>query len=92
MNSCQRGDDEPVGFLGADGHAQRIRQLVAADAAQDQSARGEERVGVRRGLAFVSGKWISRKLATLGVTFSPSLSNLLGQPGEPFFVVRARSF
>ena len=41
----QRRDHQPVGFLGADGHAQRIRQAVAGDAAQDEAAL---RSGTRR--------------------------------------------
>ena len=34
----QRLDHQPVGLLGADAHAQGVRQPVGADLAQDQAA------------------------------------------------------
>src|SRR6478735_720298 len=46
---AQGGDDEPVGFLVADGEAQAVRQAVRIDTAQDQAARRQERVRVLRG-------------------------------------------
>ena len=52
----ERRDHEPVRLLGADGHAQRVRQLVGADLAQDQAARGEEGVGLLGGAALGLGK------------------------------------
>ena len=51
MNSRQRRHHEPVRLLGADAHAQRVRQAVARDLAQDQAARGESLVGIGRGFA-----------------------------------------
>src|SRR5258708_38533501 len=40
----QRRDDLAIGLFAADGHAQRMRQAVGADLAQDQAAGGEELV------------------------------------------------
>ena len=48
----QRRDHEPVRLLAADGHAQRIRQLVGLDPAQDEAALGEEGVGLLGGAAL----------------------------------------
>src|SRR5262245_5709866 len=52
----KRRDDQPIGFLGADAHAQRVGQLVGTDLAQDQAARGEECVGILGGAALGGGK------------------------------------
>src|SRR5271167_919778 len=49
----QRRDHEAIGLLGADAHAQRIRQAISADLAQDQAAGGEELVRLGRGRAGV---------------------------------------
>ena len=87
---AQALDDEAVGLLGADGHAQRVRQAVIVQRPQHQAAPGEERIGVCRGLAFLGGKWIRTKFATLGVTFRPSFVDLLRQPVAPFLGVRLR--
>src|SRR5580693_5928368 len=48
----QRGDHKPVRFFGADAHSQRIRELVAADLTQNESARGEKRIGVLGGASL----------------------------------------
>src|SRR5262249_44968708 len=45
----ERLHHQPVGFLGADAHAQGMRQLVGADLTQDEAARGEEGVGILGG-------------------------------------------
>ena len=49
---AQAVDHEAVGLLGADGHAQRVRQAVIVQRAQHEAALGQERVGVGRGLAL----------------------------------------
>src|SRR5262245_60773287 len=49
----ERFDHEAIGFLGADGHAQRMRQLVVLQRPQDQSALGEERIRIVGRLACV---------------------------------------
>ena len=43
MNSASASTTSRFGLLGADRHAQRIRQLVGRDAAQDQAAAGRGR-------------------------------------------------
>ena len=48
----ERGDDETVRFFGADGHAQRIRQLIGGGLPQNEPARGEKGVRVLGGAAF----------------------------------------
>src|SRR5690242_13827134 len=52
----QRLEGEAVRLLGADAHAQRVRQPVAGDLAQDQPARSEELVRVLRGPALLGRK------------------------------------
>ena len=46
--ASQRLDDEAVGLFGADCQAQRIRQAVALDPAQDQPGAGQRGVGMYR--------------------------------------------
>ncbi len=82
--SASAVDHQAVRLLGADRHAQRIRQ-----AGRRRPAAGSGRAwsGTRRRPPrcgpWSSGKWISMKLAMLGVTSSPSLRDLFGQPGQP---------
>ena len=73
MKSRKALDHEAVGLLGADGHAQRVRQAVILQRAQHEAALGQERIGLGRGPALFGGKWIRTKFATLGVTLRPSL-------------------
>ena len=85
----QRRNDGAVVVLGADGHAQAVGQAVGRHAAQDDAARLQELVGRGRVLAFLSsGKWMSTKLPTLGVTFSPSFSISAVTQGSQLLVVR----
>ena len=57
MKSASACDHEPVGLLAADGHAQRVRQLVGADLRAGSSPRlREERVGLLGGAALGLGK------------------------------------
>src|SRR5260370_41376590 len=48
----QRLDHQVVGLLAADRHAQAMRQVIGGDAAQDEAALGEERVGLLGGAAL----------------------------------------
>ena len=92
MNSASDCDDEPVRLLGADGHAQRVGELVGADLAQDQAARGEKGVGLLGRAALLLGKVDQHEVGDARRHFEPELADLLGQPGEPARVVlRARS-
>ena len=52
----ERLDHEPVGLLAADRHAQRVRQLVGADLAQDEAALRQEGVGLGGGAALGVGE------------------------------------
>ena len=44
----ERRDDRLIGLLRADGEAQELAHAIGADGAQNESARGEEAVRVRR--------------------------------------------
>ena len=87
----QRGDHEPVRFFGADTHSQRIRQLVAADLTQNESARGEERVGVLGGTSLRVREMDEQEIGDARGHLEPELFEFLRQPGEPAIVVLTRA-
>src|SRR5208282_5198746 len=87
----ERRDDETVCFFGADAHAQRVRQLIGADRAQDEAARHEEGVRILGGAARRLRKVDQHKIGDAGRHLQPELSDLLRQPAEPVRVVRARA-
>src|SRR5271169_1573909 len=86
-----RGDDETIGLFGADGHPQRIRQLVRADMTQDQPARHEEGVGFPGGTALRLRKMNKQKISDARGHFETELFELLRQPAEPARVVFPRA-
>src|SRR5215213_6052397 len=85
----ERLDGQPVGFLGADAHAQRVRQMIGADRAQHTASRGEQRVGLLRGLPLRLGKVDQDEIADTRRDLEAKLADLLRQPTEPFLVVLA---
>src|SRR5262249_22135765 len=87
----ERGHDQAVRLLSADAHAQRVRQLVGADLAQDQSARSEERVRLLGGAALRVWEVDQHKIGDARRHLEPELFNLLRQPGEPVRIVLARA-
>src|SRR5208282_4389400 len=52
----ERSDDKPIGLLRADGHAQRVWELVDADVTQHEPACGEESVSLLGRTSFGFGK------------------------------------
>ncbi len=87
----ERGHDLAVLVLGADREAQRARQSIAPDAAQDDAARSSGSRRRRRRRVFGSvGKWMRMKLATLGVTLRPSFSISAVSQAQPLLVVQRR--
>ena len=89
--SRRGGDDEPVRLLVADGEAQAH---PAGRKHRHGAGSGRGSAGTRprpsRVLPASFGKWISRKLPTLGVTLRPKRLDLAREPGEPFLVVARR--
>ena len=69
---AQAVDHEAIGLLGADGHAQRVRQPVIAQPPQHQAALGQEGIGIGRSLALLEWEMDQDEIATLGVTLRPS--------------------
>ena len=65
-------DDEAVGLLGADGHAQRMRQAVIVESAQHEAALREEHIRLRRGflylVAVIGGVLLLGVVCVYGVT------------------------
>ena len=87
MKSREAADDQAVGFLGADGHAQRVGQAVGGDPAQQQPARGEEGVGLRRRSCPSAREMDQHEIGDARRHLQAELADLLGQPGEPVLVV-----
>src|SRR5579883_1524961 len=87
----QRGDDEAVGLFAADAHAQGIGELVDADLAQNESARGEEGVCLLSGVPVVLRKVDQQKVGDARRHFEAELSDFLREPCEPACVVLARA-
>ena len=87
---AQAVDDEAVGLLGADGHAQRMRQAVIVQRAQHQAALGQEGVGLGRGLALVEREMDQHEIRHARRHLEAELADLLGQPVAPFLGVRLR--
>src|SRR3984957_5178913 len=87
----QRGAHEPVRFFGADTHSQRIRELVAADLTQNESARGEERVGVLGGASPCLREMDEQEIGDARGHLEPELFEFLRQPSEPAIVVLTRA-
>ncbi len=83
-------DREAVGLLGAHGHAQRIRQLVALHLAQDQAALDEERVGIGGSAAFRLREMDQHEVGDARRHLEAELADLGGQPDEPLVIVGAR--
>src|SRR3984957_13190591 len=83
-------DHEAVGLLGADGHAQRVRQAVIGQRAQHQAAPGQEGVGIGRGLALPGGEMDQDKIPDARRHLEPEFCYFLGQVVAPFLVVRLR--
>src|SRR4051812_21692516 len=77
---AQAVDDEPVGLLGADGHAQRMRQAVIVQRPQHQAALGQIRVGVDGGLALFLREMDQHKIRHARRDFQTELGNFLRQP------------
>ncbi len=71
--------------------AQRVRQFVGGGLAQDQSARGEERVRVLGGAALGLRKVDQHEIGDARRHFQTELADLFRQPGEPARIVLART-
>src|SRR5208282_2365600 len=87
----ERGDDEVVRLLLADAHAQRVRQLVGAELAQDEPARGEEGVCVLGGASLAIGEMDQQKIGDARRYLEAEFADLPREPGEPARVVLARA-
>ena len=83
----ERRDHEAVRLLGADAHAQRVRQVIGADRAHHEAARGEQRVGILRGLALGLGEVDQDEIADARRDRQAELADFFGEPCEPFLVV-----
>src|SRR5262249_33751264 len=55
-------DDQTVGFFRPHGHAQCVRQLIGGGQPQNQSARGEEDVGILGGAPLTFRKMDQHKI------------------------------
>src|SRR5580658_1860935 len=84
---AQRLDHEAVGLLGADGHAQRMRQPVIGQRAQHQAAPGQEGVGFSRGLALLGGEMDQDEISHARRHLESEFCHFLGEPVAPFVVV-----
>ncbi len=79
----ERGDDQAVGLFRADGHPQRIRQLVGAELAQDQPARSEKSVGFAGRSPFRRRKMDQQKVGDARGHFQAELfSSCASQPAS----------
>ena len=87
---AQAVDHQPVGFLGADGQAQRMRQAVIGQAAQHQAALGEERIGVGGGLALLLREMDQDEIRHARRHLEAELCHFIRQPAAPFLGVRLR--
>src|SRR4029077_1710327 len=85
-------DNEAIGFLGADAHAQSIRQLVGADLAQDKAAFREESIRVLSGTPLGIGEVDEHEIRRAWRSGKPELADLVRKPREPLRVVCARAF
>src|SRR5580692_9766469 len=88
----QRGHDKPVRLLGADGHAQRIRQLIGRRLPQNEPSCREKGVRILGGSAFGLGKMNQHEIGDARRHFEAELADFLRQPVEPTRVVLARPF
>ena len=88
----QRLDHQPIGLLAADAscaaHSAACRRRRGAGSGRAGSG---TRRRPRRSCPWRSGKWISTKLATLGVTSRPSLRDLLASATRSHLSLCARA-
>src|SRR6476469_319975 len=88
----ERVDDKPVRLFRADRHAQTVGQSVHADGAQDEPARGEETVGIRRRAAGRLREPDQHEIGDAWHNLESELGDFLGEPGQPFRIMRDRFF
>src|SRR5436190_7310899 len=87
----ERRHRQAVRLFAADAHAQRVWQLVGADLAQDQSARGEKGVRVLGGAALRFRKVDQHEVGDARGHLEAELLDLGREPGEPVRIVLARA-
>src|SRR5580700_8853076 len=88
---CQGGDHQPVRLLGADAHAQRMRQAIGADLAQDETARGQHPVGIRGRAAIGLTEMDEDEIRGARRHLKAELADLGAEPTEPFLVMGGRA-
>src|SRR5271170_631177 len=87
----ERRDHKSVRFLGADRHAQRVRQFVSRGLPQDQPARGEERVRILGGAALVVRKMDQHEIGDARRHLEAEFANFGHEPIKPARIVLARA-
>src|SRR5215218_1484583 len=81
---------ETIRLLVAHGQAQRVRQAVSIDPAQDEPAAGEEGIGVLRGQALFLREVDQQEIADARRDLQAQSHDFAGEPGEPSLVVLDR--
>src|SRR5271154_6558605 len=87
----ERRDDQPVRFLGADRHAQRVRQFVGRGLPQDQPARGEECVRILGGAPLFGRKMNQHEIGDARRHLEAEFADFSHQPIKPVRIVLARA-
>src|SRR5258708_37976727 len=86
----KRFDNQPVRFFGADGQAQRVRQMIVLQGAQNKAAFGQEGIGLVGSLAFGLREMDQDEVGDAWRHLEAELADLLGQPRQPLRIVIAR--
>src|SRR5216684_3429578 len=86
------GDGEPVRFLGADAHAERIRQVIGTGLPQHEAALHQEAVGISRRPSALLREMDEDEIGDARRHLKPERADILLEPAEPFCVMRDRAF
>src|SRR5579871_785340 len=88
---AERRDRQPVRLLGADAHAERMRQVIGAGLPQHEAAFHEEAVRVLRRLAALLREVDQHEIRRTRRHLEPERADLLLEPGKPLRIVRGRA-